>query len=134
MDFNSSLTQVLKEEGGYVNDPNDPGGETNLGISKRAFPNLDIKSLTVADVAPIYKREYWDTISADSLPSPINYLAFDCAVNQGPATARTFLAVSRDPYKFTMMRLNRYRANANWGKYGQGWINRIVSGLCACIS
>src|SRR5580704_9612285 len=89
--FQTSLAQVLKSEGGYVNDPSDPGGETNLGISKRAYPDLDIASLTPETVAPIYKRDYWDRIAGDSLPSPLNYIAFDCAVNQGVGECQILL-------------------------------------------
>jgi lysozyme family protein len=133
MDFQASLVAVLKEEGGYVNDPNDPGGETNLGISKRAFPDVDIKSLNATTVAPIYKRQYWDTIGGDSLASPINYIAFDCAVNQGPAFARMLLALTHDPAKFVAARMLRYRNNPNWAKYGDGWTNRVIRVLCNCL-
>ena len=63
---------VLKSEGGYVNDPHDPGGETNFGISKRAYPSVDIKHLTKEGAIAIYKKDYWDKIKGDDLPLPKN--------------------------------------------------------------
>jgi lysozyme family protein len=57
--FEAAIGTVLKHEGGYVNHPSDPGGETNFGISKRQYPDLDIKKLTQAQAAAIYKRDYW---------------------------------------------------------------------------
>ncbi len=65
--FSAALKFALKWEGGYVNDPDDPGGETKYGISKRAHPEVDIKNLTVAQAGEIYKREYWDSIGLDSI-------------------------------------------------------------------
>ena len=58
-DFNLAIPIVLKNEGGYVYDPNDPGGETNFGISKRSYPDVDIKGLTSALAAAIYQRDFW---------------------------------------------------------------------------
>jgi len=58
-DFYQAIPITLANEGGYVNDPNDPGGETKYGISKRRYPNLDIKNLTVADATAIYLRDFW---------------------------------------------------------------------------
>lgn len=78
---------IIELEGGYVNDPRDPGGETKYGISKRAFPELDIKSLTVEQATDIYKKLYWDAVKGDQLPYPLNLLVFDFAVNSGPVRA-----------------------------------------------
>ncbi len=58
--FEKAMTFIFKWEGGYVNDGNDPGGETNFGISKRAYPNLDIKNLTKDEAKQIYYRDYWE--------------------------------------------------------------------------
>lgn len=124
--FQTALTQVLKSEGGYVNDPTDPGGETNLGISKRAYPDLDIAALTPETVAPIYKRDYWDRIAGDSLPSPLNYIAFDCAVNQGVGETQILMRASGTPGSLLRSRLARYRQSPNWSKYGSGWAGRLV--------
>ncbi len=124
--FQIALTKVLSSEGGYVNDPSDPGGETNLGISKRAYPNVDIKSLTPETVAPIYKRDYWDRIAGDSLPSPLNYVAFDCAVNQGVGEAAILMRAASSVAGLLRLRLARYRQSSNWAKYGAGWASRLV--------
>lgn len=78
---------VLTQEGGYTVDPNDPGGETNFGISKKAYPNLDIKNLTVDQAKDIYKRDYWAPCRCDNLPFPFAVAVFDMAVNQGTGTA-----------------------------------------------
>ena len=85
--FESAVAFVLREEGGYVNHPNDPGGETNFGISKRAYPALDIKGLTVEDAKAIYRRDYWDKVQGDDLPPAIATAVFDAAVNQGASVA-----------------------------------------------
>jgi lysozyme family protein len=124
--FQIALSQVLKSEGGYVYDSSDPGGETNLGISKRAYPNTDIKSLTPETVAPIYKRDYWDKLDADNLPSPLNYIAFDCAVNQGPGEAAILMRAASSGSSLLRLRLARYRQSPQWGKYGAGWASRLV--------
>jgi lysozyme family protein len=83
-------------EGGFTNNPSDPGnwtggeigkGElrgTNFGISAAAYPNLDIANLTQDEAAAIYKQDYWATIQGDALPGPIALVAFDAAVNAGP--------------------------------------------------
>ncbi len=57
--FNKAVRIILAHEGGYVNHPADPGGETNMGISKRSYPDLDIKNLTVAMAKEIYFRDFW---------------------------------------------------------------------------
>lgn len=124
--FQTALNKVLQSEGGYSNDPTDPGGETNLGISKRAYPNVDIKSLTPETVAPIYKRDYWDRIAGDSLPSPLNYIAFDCAVNQGVGEAAILMRAASNVGALLRLRLDRYRRSSHWDKYGAGWASRLV--------
>jgi len=88
MSFEKSVDRVLVSEGGYVNDPNDRGGETKFGISKRAYPKVDIKNLTVNKAKEIYKRDYWDKVKADEILSEhIAYEVFDTAVNMGVRTA-----------------------------------------------
>lgn len=57
--FDEAIPTVLANEGGYVNNPNDPGGETKYGISKRSYPNVDIKNLTVEQAKDIYRRDFW---------------------------------------------------------------------------
>ena len=58
--FTDAVSRTLQREGGYVHDPDDPGGETNHGISKRAFPAVNIKNLTVEEASRIYRQHYWN--------------------------------------------------------------------------
>ena len=81
--FEEAVKVVLKHEGGYVNDPDDPGGETNFGISKRAFPDLDIKNLTEEDAIKIYYEKYWKQSKVEMLPERLWNIYFDMAVNMG---------------------------------------------------
>ena len=81
--FDDIIEVVLKHEGGYVNDPDDPGGETNFGIAKRSHPNVDIKNLTKDGAKEIYKETYWDKNKVESLPENLRHIAFDMYVNQG---------------------------------------------------
>jgi lysozyme family protein len=92
--WDKAIKFVLSYEGGYVNDPNDAGGETNFGISKRSYPSLDIKALTVDQARDIYKRDFWTTVCADQLPENLAIAAFDCAVNQGVGIASRLIQVA----------------------------------------
>jgi len=85
--FESVVKMVLEHEGGYVNHPSDPGGETKYGISKRAYPDVDIAELTEEDAASIYKRDYWDRIKGDDLPVGVACVVMDYAVNSGISRA-----------------------------------------------
>ena len=85
--FDEIIEHVLKHEGGYVNDPTDLGGETNYGITKRFYPDVDIKNLTKEQAKEIYKRDYWDKNRVDELPEHLRYIFFDMCVNQGRGTA-----------------------------------------------
>ena len=87
MSFDKAFQITVGVEGGYVNDPADPGGETRYGISKRAHPDVDIKSLTLDQARDIYRRDYWQAASCDSMPERIGHLVFDCAVHHGVKTA-----------------------------------------------
>jgi lysozyme family protein len=89
--FQLAVKHVLKLEGGYVYDPADAGGETNFGISKRQYPNLNIDKLTKADAVAIYHRDYWLAYSCDKLPAVFAVFLFDSAVNHRPKTAVKFL-------------------------------------------
>lgn len=80
--FDRAIIEILKHEGGYVNHPNDPGGETNFGITKKVYPDLDIKNLTVEQAKEIYKRDYWLT-GLDGLSYPVAAKVFDMVVNMG---------------------------------------------------
>ena len=138
-------------EGGYSNDPRDPGGETNHGISKRAHPNVDIKNLTTEGAAEIYLHEYWIPAHCDDLPWPLDVVVFDSAVNQGVVTAvellqktanvaqdgswgpKTKAAVANgtrlDLAEFVALfmadRALRYTGTRNFDIYGRGWLKRL---------
>jgi len=87
MDFNEAIEIVLEHEGGYVNDIDDPGGETMMGISKKAYPNLDIKNLTKEDVKSIYYKDYWLKAKVEKLPENLRMVYFDMVVNMGRSRA-----------------------------------------------
>ena len=93
--FDNAFDRVIGHEGGYVNNSKDPGGETKYGISKRAYPTLDIKSLTLADAKAIYKRDYWDRAQCDALPPGVAFDVFDAAVAGSAAHAWPFCAWAR---------------------------------------
>jgi lysozyme family protein len=91
-EFERCLDKVLVHEGGYVNHPADPGGETNRGITKRVYdafrqrkgqPLRSVRSITSGEVAEIYKANYWDLAKCDQLPAGVSYVVFDGAVNSG---------------------------------------------------
>lgn len=97
--FDNSFMHVMQSEGGYVNDPKDPGGETNLGVTKAAWADYlgrpiadgEMKELTKEVVKPFYKKMYWDKVHGDALPTGLDYLAFDFAVNAGTGQAAKFV-------------------------------------------
>jgi len=102
--FKICLPLILADEGGYVDDPRDPGGATKLGVTlatARAYrldmdhdgdvDKADVKALTPEAVAPVYHRGYWLASSADICPSGLDYAVFDCAVNQGVGRAVRWL-------------------------------------------
>ena len=85
--FNEIIEKVLEHEGGYVNDPNDLGGETNFGINKRFYPDVDIKNLTKEDAKQIYYKDYWKKHKCVLMPEQLRHIYFDMCVNMGKRTA-----------------------------------------------
>jgi len=85
--FEDIIEVVLEHEGGYVNDPKDPGGETNFGIAKRSHPDVDIANLTKDGAKDIYKEVYWDKNKVESLSEDLRHIYFDMCVNQGRGRA-----------------------------------------------
>ena len=85
--FEDIIEIVLEHEGGYVNDPRDPGGETNFGIAKRSNPDVDIKNLTIEQAKEIYKSKYWDKNKVEKLPEQLRHIYFDMCVNMGRGRA-----------------------------------------------
>jgi len=92
--FDEIIEVVLEHEGGYVNDPKDPGGETNFGIAKRSNPDVDIKNFTKAEATLIYKTKYWDKNKVESLPEELWHIYFDMCVNMGRSRAVKILQQS----------------------------------------
>jgi lysozyme family protein len=97
--FNKCLEIVLHHEGGYVNHPKDPGGMTNMGVTKRVYEEWvgysvsenTMQNLKEEDVAPIYKNNYWDRVKGDQLPNGLDLVVFDFGVNAGTGRAAKFL-------------------------------------------
>ena len=87
MEFKDLIEGILTREGGYVNHPSDPGGETNYGIAKRSHPKEDIKNLTKERAKEIYEKDYWKPSRASSLPSSLQETYFDMVVNMGQRRA-----------------------------------------------
>jgi lysozyme family protein len=152
MTFEKAVERVLAHEGGWVHHENDPGGETKYGISKRAYPNEDIKNLTLARAKQIYKRDYWDKCRCDDLPFEVRFDVFDAAVNSGVSQASKWLqrAVGAKPDgvigNLTIkaaqqidgmtiaMRMNGERLKfmtdlPTWQHFGKGWARRIAENL-----
>ena len=147
-EFDSAIELILAYEGGLVSNKYDPGGLTKYGISQRAYPDLDIASLTEEQAKAIYKRDYWDKIHGDYLPSGIATLVFDAAVNQGinRATkmmqkainvdadgiigAKTMAALSRATLmdfavQFGTQRTLHYASLPTFSIFGKGWLRRV---------
>jgi lysozyme family protein len=97
--FDECIELLLAHEGGFVNHPKDPGGMTNLGVTKyvweewmgRPVTEKEMRALTPLMVKPLYKRKYWDAVRADDLVAGVDYCVFDVAVNSGPGRAIKFL-------------------------------------------
>ena len=81
--FNEIIEKVLEHEGGYVNDPHDRGGETNFGITKKFYPDVDIKNLTKEQAKHIYHTDYWRRNKCDEIPPKLRYIYFDMTINFG---------------------------------------------------
>ena len=152
MNFDVAIERILSHEGGYVNHPSDPGGETKWGISKRSYPNLNIKELTREQAKEIYKRDFWDKINGDALYDGVAFQTLDFAVNSGIGTAIRYLQralgvaddghfgpVSQAAAKSMsesdqIMRLNAERLDFMrklkvWPQFGAGWAGRIAQNL-----
>jgi lysozyme family protein len=85
--FVEAVTLTLKHEGGYVDNPSDPGGATNMGIEQRDLPNIPIRTLTVAQATSYYEEHYWKPLYADITSSPVCDKLFDWGVLFGVGTA-----------------------------------------------
>lgn len=150
--FDQAFDRLLGHEGGYVNNPKDPGGETNWGISKRSYPNVDIKNLTRDQAKKIYKADFWDALDADRLPTSVIFQLFDFAVNSGISTAirkmQQAIGVADDGHwgpisqgvaettsecdmlmMINALRLEFMSSLKNWPDASRGWARRIAANL-----
>ena len=87
VEFEEIIEKVLEHEGGYIDDPTDRGGETKYGISKRAYPDENIKELTVERAKELYKRDYWDRFRVSDLPDRLRHIYVDMCINMGGGRA-----------------------------------------------
>jgi len=122
------MESVLREEGGYVANPADPGGETNFGISKRAYPDEDIKNLTVERAKELYRRDYWTPMGLDASTFGDALVLMDCAVNQGVSRAKAFRAEVSAPFvvNFQARRALHYASLPTFQTFGKGWMRRLI--------
>ncbi|MBV1702656.1 MAG: hypothetical protein KGQ46_12630 [Hyphomicrobiales bacterium] len=163
--FPACLALTLHYEGGYVDNPADPGGATNLGITRatlaqvrgRAVSKVEVMSLSRAEAADIYRRLYWNAICADSLPRGLDCVAFDCAVNSGPARAIGYLRmlIGKDPKgglrnedlaalaqlkpedsirQFCDLRLSFLERLKTFRVFGRGWTRRVTDVRLAALA
>ena len=153
-DYKECLDLVLKSEGGWVNNPNDPGGETNLGVTKAVWeeyvghPVTTMKNLTKDDVAPLYEQKYWRACYGEVLPRGLDFIVFSMGVNAGPGRSvklfqqsigcvpdgvigpatRSLICASNTATlisKFSEVRREYYRSLKTFPIFGKGWLSRV---------
>ena len=133
-DFEKAIAFVLKWEGGYVDNPADPGGETKFGISKRAYPSFDIKNLTEEQAKAIYRRDYWEKMGCNALAWPMNLVVFDTSVNMGCSKAAEIRVqmeglMGNDWREYLLYRISHYvklAAKPSMNQFLRGWLNRVM--------
>jgi len=154
--FKQALEYLVKSEGGYVDNPKDPGGRTNLGVTQKVWESWvgresnekEMRALTKTDVEPLYKRKYWDACRCDDLPTGLDYLVFDFAVNakvgRSAKTLQICVGVSVDGQignqtieaikkiapsdlieRFSEAKINFYKSLVTFPTFGKGWLNRV---------
>ena len=152
--FQECLDLVLKSEGGWVNNPADPGGETNLGVTKRVWEEYvghavkTMKNLTKDDVAPMYELKYWRPCYCEVLPRGLDFVIFSMGVNAGPGRSvkllqqsigcvpdgvigprtRELISASNSANliaKFSETRREYYKSLKTFPIFGKGWIARV---------
>jgi len=153
-DFKECLELVLKSEGGWVNNPADPGGETNLGVTKRVWEEYvghhvdTMKNLTKELVAPLYEQKYWRPCYGEILPRGLNFVVFSMGINAGTGRSIKLLQSSigcvpdgvigpktRELIsdsncaaiigKFSEARREYYRSLKTFPIFGKGWLARV---------
>jgi len=156
MNFDQCFERLIGHEGGYSNHPNDPGGETMWGITKRVAVENGytgpMRELTREQAKSIYKRAYWDKAKADQYDGAISFQLFDAAVNHGitqaikflqravgttadgivgPKTLAAIAAMDVDDVlmRFNAERLQFYTDLSTWNTFGRGWARRVAGNL-----
>jgi lysozyme family protein len=152
VNFDLAFERLIGHEGGYVNDPRDPGGETKFGISKRSYPGENIAALTLDRAKTIYLRDYWGPAGCDAVPDGAKFDLFDMAVNSGVKSAvRTLqqavgetqdgvlgpltlqavqsMHAARLTARFNGARLKYMASLHTWPAFSRGWANRIAENL-----
>lgn len=150
--FDKFINRILDHEGGYVNHPNDPGGETKWGISKRSYPHVNIKELTRADAIEIYRKDFWNRVHGQELPREVAFSVLDGAVNSGMGNSVRWLqraagvgddgiigplslaAIrSANPLDLVLLynaeRLEFMTKLSVWPTFSKGWARRIAQNL-----
>lgn len=154
MNFETAFDCLLGHEGGYVNNPKDPGGTTRWGITERVARangyDGRMQDFPVAFAKKIAKTEYWDAMKADKLPDDLRYAVFDAAYHSGVGQAarwlqralnvkedgyigaQTILAASQAPTDRTLARMVGMRLDFMtdlpwWSDFGKGWARRIAA-------
>lgn len=150
MDFDWAFQIVVGHEGGYVDHPDDPGGETKYGISRRSYPNEDIKGMTLDRAKDIYYMDYWLPLQAFELPDAVQVMLFDMAVNHGKVRAVQILqqaagvktdgwlgpvskaAIKHTPLaelvrEITVQRIMFYASLETFKTFGLGWVRRAIA-------
>lgn len=145
-DFDRSMKFVSHWEGGFVDNPADPGGRTNMGVTQKTYdawreqnslPQQDVKLLTRGEADAIYKDHYWDAANCDALRWPLCLVHFDTAVNLGVGRAQRMLKESaQDVHGYLHLRRNYYTSLANQkpklAVFLNGWLNRVRALGKAC--
>lgn len=155
MNFDQAFDRLIGHEGGYVNDPRDPGGETNHGVTKRVAAENgytgSMRDFTRNAAKAIYRKQYWDAVKADQLPDDVRFHVFDAAVNSGVGQAARWLqravgvtddgaigpktiaaALMAGPMlaaRYSGARLKFMADLPTWPSFGRGWARRIASNL-----
>lgn len=159
--FDTALPILLHEEGGFNDDPLDPGGMTNLGVTKKVWDRwtghvsdeAEMRALTPAKVAPLYRVQYWNALSCDQLPDALAVCVFDFAVNAGASRAARYLqqmvgavedghigpvtiaavnafvaehGVADTVKRYQDLRSRYYCSLPLFSRYGRGWLNRVA--------
>lgn len=150
--FEQAFSLTVAHEGGYVNDPADPGGETKFGISKRSYPDEDIPNMTLERAKLLYRRDYWDRMHCAAMHPSIGFALFDAGVNCGCERAATWLqqlvgaiedgrvgprtlasvAQASGPLlaaKLNAKRLAYCAGLPTWNRFGKGWALRLARNI-----